>query len=87
MKLWLIEQDVNNGYDTFDSAVVAAVDEEAAKDTHPSEYSDGRTTRQVEVDGTRYSIWAPFEKVTATCIGEAEPGTRPGVICASFSAG
>ena len=24
MKLWLISQDVNNGYDTYDSAVVAA---------------------------------------------------------------
>jgi len=35
MKLWLISQDVNNDYDTYDCAVVAAVDEDAARHTHP----------------------------------------------------
>jgi len=31
MKLFLISQDENDGYDTYDSAVVCAKDEEAAK--------------------------------------------------------
>ena len=33
MKLWRISQDINNGYDTFDSAVVAANNEKAARET------------------------------------------------------
>ena len=33
MKLYLIKQDVNNDYDTYDCAVVAATDEKAARHT------------------------------------------------------
>jgi hypothetical protein len=40
MKLWLISQDVNTGYDTYDSAVVAAETEEQARLIHPSQYAD-----------------------------------------------
>lgn len=35
MKLWLISQDDNTGYDTYDSAIVAAVDTEAARAINP----------------------------------------------------
>lgn len=87
MKLWLIEQDVNNGYDTYDSAVVVAADEEAARDTFPSVYTDGRTTRDIDAAGGRYSSWAPFDKVRATYLGEAREGAPAGVVCASFNAG
>lgn len=31
MKLYLISQDVNNGYDTYDSAVVCAANEAEAR--------------------------------------------------------
>jgi len=31
MKLWIISQSVNRGYDTYDSAVVAAETEEEAR--------------------------------------------------------
>jgi len=36
LKLWIIEQEENGGYDTYDSAVVAAMTEEEAKRIHPS---------------------------------------------------
>ena len=38
MKLWLISQDVNNNYDTYDSAVVAAETEEEARVTFPNRW-------------------------------------------------
>ena len=37
MKLWLISQDENTGYETFDRAVVAAENEEAARNIKPCE--------------------------------------------------
>ena len=38
MKLWLISQSENSGYDTFDSAVVAAETEEEARHTYPDNW-------------------------------------------------
>ncbi len=38
MKLYLISQDINKGYDTYDSAVVSAQHEEDAINIHPYEY-------------------------------------------------
>lgn len=43
MKLWLIKRDVNGGYDTYDSAVVAAETEQAARETHPAMVGRGLT--------------------------------------------
>lgn len=79
MKLWLISQDENSGYDTFDSAVVAAETEDAARVTMPSE---------CEEFGKAYSAWcSAADKVKVELIGEATPETKPGVIVASFNAG
>ena len=36
MNIYKVEQDVNNGYDTYDSFVVVAENEEIAKHTSPS---------------------------------------------------
>lgn len=38
MKLYLLEQDINRGYDIYDSCVVCAYDENDAKNIHPSEF-------------------------------------------------
>lgn len=78
MKLWLISQSVQRGYDTYDSAVVTAETAEQAQATLPSEYATW--------DGGE---WARKpEQVMAEELGEAKSGTRPGkVICASFNAG
>lgn len=81
MKLWRISQTERDGYDTYDSAVVAAPDEEAARLTHP----EGETGWK---DGFRGYLWCPKpQDVKVELIGEAAPGVEPGVICASFNAG
>lgn len=82
MKLWLISQDENPDYDTYDSAVVAAETEEEARLTNPDGYGK-------PVDWARkYSTWASGpEHVKVEYIGEAKEGTKAGVICASFNAG
>ena len=79
MKLYLISQDKNNEYDTYDSAVVVAESEEAAKLIHPR--GDGRDVVKEE-----YGVWAAPEDITVKYIGEAAEGIH-GVVCASFNAG
>jgi len=79
MNLYLISQKVNNGYDTYDSAVVAAESEDAARSIHPSG-SDWDGESQM------YGTWCAKENVTVRLIGTAADGVS-GVICASFRAG
>jgi len=97
MNLYLISQSVNGGYDTYDSAVVAAKSEDAAQKVSPSEYyvwhddggwhfkySDGSE----KAEGAHRYDWAEPSKVKAELIGVAVDGTEAGtVICASFNAG
>lgn len=79
MKLYLISQTENSGYDTYDSAVVAAVDEDAARSTLPSEYEKWNDVM---------SAWCKSPSdVTVEYIGEAKEETKAGVVCASFNAG
>lgn len=82
MKLFLISQKQNRGYDTYDSAVVVAIDEEAARQLDPG------TGKPVEDWSDKYSAWCSGpEHVIVTHIGEAAAGVEPGVVCASFNAG
>jgi len=74
MKLWLISQDYNRGYDTYDSAVVVALDEDAARKTNPCPF--GST-----------STWCDPRYVNVQYIGEAREGMPVEVVCASFNAG
>lgn len=97
MKLYKLTQNENTGYDTYDSAVVAAENEDDAKKNHPSrhyrwsdtndcwmfQYSDG-TEEKYE---RRYSDWTHIRHIKAEYIGEAKEGTKKGVILASFNAG
>ena len=100
MKLWLISQGINNGYDTYDSAVVAAETELEARQTYPSVgdfeyyYKDGSWfwtwDAHPELGAKKESggCWANnAEQVDLEYLGEAKPGTEAGVICASFNAG
>lgn len=74
MNLYLIEQNYNNNWDTFDSAVVVAKSLKAAVNISPSYEGD--------------SAWAPVEYVTATYLGRAGSKMIEGdVVCASFNAG
>lgn len=80
MKLYLISQDVNNDWDTYDSAVVAAETEEQARVMHPG----GGTINP----NSQFSSWATNpDDVLVEYIGDAASGTKSGIICASFTAG
>lgn len=97
MKLYLLEQDVNDGYDTYDSCVVAAKDETAARNTYPSQFvthiKDGRWMGTYSKGGEyEFSAcdWVEYSNIDAikvTLIGNAIRGTKAGVICASYNAG
>lgn len=83
MRLYLISQKVNNDYDTYDSAIVAAPDEETARDINPS---DGKV---IDWGDDWFSgSWVHDRKdVAVKYIGEAVEGTEQGLILASFNAG
>lgn len=79
MNLYLIEGG-SGDYDTYDSAVVAAPDDDAARCWHPRghQWSGSYMDRM---------SWSRPDQVTVTLIGTAKPSTDAGVICASFNAG
>lgn len=82
MKLYLLRANGVGGLDTYHGCVVAAKSNEEARKIHPS-------GDEMLWGGGRYGpTWARSpEDVTATCIGTARKGTRPGVILAAFHAG
>ena len=81
MKLFLISQEQNNDYDTYDSAVVAAPDEATARNMNPA---NGKPMDEWDM---YYNMWCSGpEKVTVRYLGEAVD-VDPGVVCASFNAG
>lgn len=77
MMLWKISQDTKGGYDTYDSAIVAAETETEARLINP----EGEW-------GLVFSAWALSpDDVKVELIGHAIEGTQSGVILASFNAG
>ncbi len=81
MKLFLISQNENTAYETYDSAVVVAPDEETARNMDPS-------------DGTVITKWDRMWKwaksassVKVEYLGEAADELEQGVVCASYNAG
>lgn len=81
MKLWKISQGKNNGYDTFDEAVVVAETEYEARRMHPQNGKDIATA-----DMLHEWVTDPAD-VTAEYIGEARGNVEKRVVCASFHAG
>lgn len=82
MNIYLISQKINDDFDTYDSAVVAAETEDDARLTHP----DGAAWDK----GTRNFTWVPLERVNeigVRLLGTAADGIEKGVISASFNAG
>lgn len=72
MNLYLLQQSVNNHYDTFDSCVVSAETEDQARSIIPGYIGE----------------WAKPEDVTATLIGIASDSIpSDAIIIASFNAG
>lgn len=99
MNLYLISQDGNDNYDTYDNAVVAARDETQALDTCPGfdngPVTDKENERRWADEGAKKLrgrdgyVWVPRGSPHITCeyLGKAKPGTVRSIICASFNAG
>lgn len=92
MNIYTISQSVNRGLDTFDSAVVVAESEDAARLTHPRCDRVWSRGREVWVwpgsrEEARGGGWCRPDEVKVVQIGTALEGERPGVVCASFNAG
>jgi hypothetical protein len=91
MNLYLISQTENNGYDTYDSAVVCAETEEEARNIDPA--SDFRSRFLNDLNITMKWVkddwsWASSpDKVDVKYLGVADPSIPKGVVCASFNAG
>lgn len=94
MKLFKIERPDNCDYEEYDSAVVAARDEASAKLINPNEgyvwvpeCDKWFCGDRLQHEAYRHGGWVHPDKVIVTKIGNAVPGTKPGVIVASFNAG
>ena len=82
MNLYFVRQEENDAYDTYDSFVVAAPDEETARNTHPS----GDIIDWSKIDEWRTWATKP-ESVYVEKIGTAVDSMEQGVIISSFNAG
>ena len=82
--IYEISQSINNDYDTYDSAVVIALNEEKAALIHP-DGSDNNIVPRNKFSDT----WARPEHVNVELIGEACPGFDgvKVIVVASFNAG
>ena len=91
--LYHIWQNVNHGWDTYDSAVVCAESEEEAKHTHPSTYSELEWSESSEAwtyKGRSFlssGDWCDPKFVEVELIGTASEHMQKGVVVASFNAG
>ena len=97
MKIYLLSQDIVNGYDTYDSAVVIAENEDEARKIHPNSlvthitngqwmgtYSGGEEYEKESFDWVRCS---DIDKISVKYIGEADTIQQKGVVLASYNAG
>jgi hypothetical protein len=85
MKLYYVWQEENNGYDTYDSMVVAAPSYNIAKNMNPANNGEPINWRE---ENSLYTSWAThIEFVQVKLIGRASPGIKQGIICSSFNAG
>lgn len=98
MNLYKISQVVNNNYDTYSDAVVAAESVFEAQRINPCnyyeadendhwlfKYADG--TKEDQGEMPQFFSWVPVKDVKVELIGTAVDGIKKGVITASFHAG
>ena len=93
MKLYLISQNVNNDWDTYDSAVVAAEDELQAAKICPDKYYiwENGCWNFVYSSGEKKAetprSWCEPTDINVVYLGEASKDIESGVILSSFNAG
>lgn len=81
MNIYLLTQDINNNYDTYDAVVVSAESEEEARSMHPRGYDIAEAS-------SRDDSWVrlgQIDRIKVTLIGVS--CMRKGVILASYNAG
>ena len=97
MNIYLITAKNHDGYDTYDSAVVIAESEDAARVTSPGDYYrwmdgqwhfvyDNGTTEPDSRDDWPNNPLEPGV-IEVRFVGTAAPGSVPGVVCSSYNAG
>ena len=86
------------GYDTYDSAIVVASNEEVARHIHPGDKSDNKV-RGYNSETHRYdkpwyesdyqdlTWWTKPENVNVTLVGTTDLYSEGTVLCASYNAG
>lgn len=79
MNIYILTQDANTGYDTYDSVVVTADSEEQARVLTPN----GIPYDPKEI----FCDWCSPENVTVELIGIANHDATEGVVLSSFNAG
>lgn len=78
MKIYLISQTVNKDWNTYDSFVVYAENEEDAKLVHPLN----------DINSNYAGSWVQrVEDIQVTYLGEAKDGAERGEILSSYNAG
>lgn len=82
MNIYLLTQTLNIGYDTYDSCVVAAANEQDAVKIHPSEY-----IKDISEWGYEWVHYSDRDKVEVKLLGKAAKGIKEGLIWSSFNAG
>lgn len=99
MKLFLLTQDIIDGYDTYDSCVVAATSFADAQTIHPSSFAKTYHDEEWfgiysagELKGTEYPLnddsWPRrAEQIKVEYLGEAKENIERGLILASYNAG
>jgi hypothetical protein len=94
--IWRLEQNKNNGYNTYDSCVVVSESEEKAKQICPDEFYKFHTERKKfirydDMHGWMNYVcgsWSSPDVVHATKLGIAENFLEEGqIISSSFNAG
>jgi hypothetical protein len=85
LKLYLVSQDYNRGYDTYDSFVGAFESAEEAQNTHP--YGESLDDRNSLFGNGVWVTKIFIGKVKVQYLGEADESVEHGIICSSYNAG
>ena len=89
MNIYKVSQEINNGYDTYDSMIVISDSEESARKIAPGIYSDEDYDNWVKGEYETYS-WINYDgidEIEVTLIGVASAGSEEKIVLSSFNAG
>lgn len=85
MNLYLLTQSTVTGYDTYDSAVVAAESEDNARKIHPSSYTTREQWEKEEYSSGNWPTYNDREVIKVRYLGTTDE--PEGIILSSFNAG